>query len=309
MVFNKKIFLKWRRPNFITLKVNSRTKRTAVNKYDVLIREYLITHKSLSLEKIGTLSLSSSVDYSDDTVENNRPPFTFEYDKRISTTNALVDFISERTGKKRTLIDSDLYSYFEQVREFLNIGKPFEIEGVGILKANKIGQYEFFLAEIKPARHDDEHHSHRKREKKIFNKQRSGGLLNVLAIIILLLILGTLGYWGYQYFNNKNYTENEAAPMVQQSVVTDSLPTTINDSTLINYIFDSSRSATGLNAKLNSLTRAGQNNIKVDTSAPGSLTMYRIYVQKNTRLSDTSVIKDSIQKVFQKNIRIEKAIY
>lgn len=281
-----------------------------MNKYDVLIREYLITHKILSLEKIGTLSLSSSVDYSENAENTNRPPFTFEYNKRVATTSELVDFISERTGKKRTLIDSDLYSYFEQVREFLNIGKPFEIEGVGILKANKIGHYEFYLAEIRPARNDDEQNGQRRNEKKYFIKQRSGGLLNVLAIIILLLILGTLGYWGYQYFNNKNYTaDSDSQVPVKQSIVTDSLPTIINDSTRVNYIFDSSRSSTGLNAKLKSLARTGRNDVLVDTSAPGTLTMYRMYVQRNTKLSDTALVKDSLQKVFQKNIRIEKAIY
>ena len=43
----------------------------------------------------------------------------------------------------KALASSDLCSYIELARQFLNIGKPFQIEGIGTLVRNKSGELEF----------------------------------------------------------------------------------------------------------------------------------------------------------------------
>ena len=68
---------------------------------------------------------------------------SFEQDPTIKEDMNLVIFIAEQSGKMKSLAAADLDSFLEQARQFLNIGKPFLLEGIGTLNKNKSGQLEF----------------------------------------------------------------------------------------------------------------------------------------------------------------------
>src|SRR6185295_19257267 len=62
----------------------------------------------------------------------------------------LVSYISSKSGKMKSLAESDLESHLQKVQQFLNISKPFTFEGIGTLVKVKHGEFEFNQGTIIP---------------------------------------------------------------------------------------------------------------------------------------------------------------
>jgi hypothetical protein len=103
-----------------------------------ILAQYLHEHKKLDLVGIGTFSLDPSLRRSVDP-HHATEGISFQNNTTVKDDEVLVSFISERTGKMKALASSDLGSYLELARQFLNIGKPFQIEGIGTLVKTKSG--------------------------------------------------------------------------------------------------------------------------------------------------------------------------
>ena len=110
-------------------------------KLAALIADYLYQQKKLTLAGIGTFSIDPSGRSSD--VQHPSEGISFEHNASVKDDDGLIGFISTETGKMRTLASSDLSSYIELGLQFLNIGKPLQIEGIGTLVKNKTGELEF----------------------------------------------------------------------------------------------------------------------------------------------------------------------
>ena len=112
-----------------------------------LLAEFLYTHKKLQLAGIGIFLFEGTIDPLDETSrngKNNSPAgISFESNSSLPEDRELINFISKQTGKMKALASSDLQSYMESVTEFLNIGNPFQIEGIGTLVKIKHGQFIF----------------------------------------------------------------------------------------------------------------------------------------------------------------------
>lgn len=111
-------------------------------KLAALLAEYLYQQKRLNLAGIGTFLLDPSARTNPDS-QHLSEGITFEHNASVKPDDNLVDFISAETGKMKTLASSDLASYVELGLQFLNIGKPLQIEGIGTLVKNKGGELEF----------------------------------------------------------------------------------------------------------------------------------------------------------------------
>ncbi len=109
-----------------------------MNLYEQYISEFLTEYKEVSLEKIGVIK---TLGYQN--TETQSVPVDFTFDKKAITSPELVDFISTKTGKSKMLIASDLESHLTQAREFINIGKTYQIINAGFIKKNNAGSYEF----------------------------------------------------------------------------------------------------------------------------------------------------------------------
>jgi len=115
-------------------------------KLEHLIVQQLFRNKKVSLQNIGTFYLADGValpaedDKSFVLPENS---VRFEFDKRANRDDDFIGFIMEKTGKMRPLATSDLESFTLFTRQFINIGKPIPIEGLGVLQKNQEGNYEF----------------------------------------------------------------------------------------------------------------------------------------------------------------------
>ena len=111
-------------------------------KLAALLAEYLYQKKQLNLAGIGTFSFDPSARTNSD-AQHPSEGISFEHNASVKDDDNLVVFISAETGKMRTLASSDLASYIELGLQFLNIGKPLQIEGIGTLVKNKNGSLEF----------------------------------------------------------------------------------------------------------------------------------------------------------------------
>lgn len=111
-------------------------------KLAALLAEYLYQKKQLNLAGIGTFSFDPSARINSNT-QHPSEGIIFEHNASVKDDDNLIVYISAETGKMKTLASSDLASYVELGLQFLNIGKPLQIEGIGTLVKNKAGELEF----------------------------------------------------------------------------------------------------------------------------------------------------------------------
>jgi len=115
-------------------------------KIEQLIVQHLYNNKKVTLQDIGTFMLTGDLQMQ---LENDKEfsmpenAVSFEVNKRAQQDEELVNFIVTQTRKIKPLASSDLESYTLLAKQFLNIGKPFPIEGLGVLLKNQSGEYEF----------------------------------------------------------------------------------------------------------------------------------------------------------------------
>lgn len=118
-----------------------------VVKIPSLLAQYLYNFKQLDLPGIGTFVLDNSAISS---LQNTKQRQTIlegvSFVNKPTTTKesaGIIEFIAEKTGKMKSLASSDLESHLQLALQFLNMGKPYLFEGIGILTKMKTGEYEF----------------------------------------------------------------------------------------------------------------------------------------------------------------------
>lgn len=180
-------------------------------KIEHLIAQYLYINKKVTLQDIGVFYLSENItiptDQDKDTVLPDNA-ITFEYNTKSIQDEGLIDYIVQQTRKIKPLATSDLESFTILGRQFMNIGKPLPIEGLGILQKNQHGDYEFIQGhtvnsklEAAPAALKE------KNEKEVVfttpprKPNSKGGVL--AALIIFLLVAGAVAFY-FVYNNNKS---------------------------------------------------------------------------------------------------------
>ena len=107
-----------------------------------LLAQYLYDQKKLDLPGIGIFLLDPSARTSTD-AQHFSEGISFEHNAAVKEDEVLISYITAQTGKMKTLASSDLSSYIELGIQFLNIGKPFQIEGIGTLVKSKSGEFLF----------------------------------------------------------------------------------------------------------------------------------------------------------------------
>lgn len=105
-----------------------------------LLANYLYREKRLNLAGIGSFFLDKNIQ---NDLRSSSEGISFRYDTSIKEDEGLINYIASETGKMKSLASSDLSSYLELARQFLNIGKPFQFEGIGTLVKHKNEQLEF----------------------------------------------------------------------------------------------------------------------------------------------------------------------
>ncbi len=190
-------------------------------KLEQLIVQYLYQNKSVSLQEIGNFHIAPEVIIPLDSDKDFQLPadaITYEYNLKALADEGLVDFIVQKTRKIRPLAASDLESYTSLNKQFLNIGKPLIIDGLGTLQKNQIGKYEFSQsslfntkteaqpAEIKEKANEEISFSTPKKTASGNNKNKSW----LVIFILLFFILGAVAliyYWNMPKKETADETE------------------------------------------------------------------------------------------------------
>lgn len=99
-----------------------------------LLAEYLYQNKTLILPSIGSFELNPAVNVYE-TKEDSWPEdaITFTQNNNAVADDNFVSYLVQHSGKMKPLALSDLDSYISNGIQFLNIGKPFTLKGIGAL--------------------------------------------------------------------------------------------------------------------------------------------------------------------------------
>ncbi len=294
-------------------------------KVEHLIVQHLYKTKSVTLQGIGTIHLDPAVHIPDEGDRNTDIPenaFSFEYNLRAGEDPALIDFVVQQTRKIKPLASADLESYTILAKQFLNIGKPLTIEGIGTLLKNQSGVYEFTAGHfISPKVTEEIPKQLKEKEEVPFSfeheapKQR-GVNKNLLLFLFIILFAGLAGM-GLYYFIFKNKSpkteivqeEQQQVPLPQDTITnkdtthtaaidsnqnTVAQTSVVKDSNNFKIVLKEYPSEAAVNKAFAKLTSYGHKLviIKIDSAK------YQLAMPFTTALSDTSRAKDSLKIFF-----------
>jgi hypothetical protein len=186
-------------------------------KTEQLIVQYLYTNKEVTLQDIGTFTISPEISIPAEGEKDTVLPadaIRFEYNPKATQDDGLINFIVEQTRKIRPLASSDLESFIILNKQFLNIGKPLIFEGMGTLQKTQKGDYSFtqaasshYIHEAAPVVVKENYNDNFTWSTPPKEKSQDGGKVAVIGLIAFILIGGGIAAY---YFINKN--KKEAIP-------------------------------------------------------------------------------------------------
>lgn len=287
---------------------------------------YLLLKRVLILQGIGTFYINDNVHIPSDVhTDVVLPPDSvrFEYDPKIGEDDDLINYIVKETKKIKPLVSADLDSYIMLGKQFLNIGKPFIIPGLGTLDKTQAVELQFIpgqyitpkIAAPKALKANEDEISSglfQDHERKLPpNYDRK--ILGVIAAIIVLLGLG----WAVYYFAfrpEKNtpvssVTESDSS-LAKKDTVKSSAPidTTAHVETKPDSTFNSGfdviinkdlRKAVA-RKKFDLLTKIGHPVMMTTTDS----VRFTILEHYSNPVADSSKILDSLKKFYGNKIAI-----
>jgi hypothetical protein len=300
-----------------------------MNHYDPFIQDFLSQYRSVSFEKIGHITIGNAQGV-------NESPVIFQYDKKAANTPELIKFVAEKTGKNKFLIESDLESYFELTRQFINIGKAYELEGLGFISLSKSGEYTFTPYEREgkeEQKASKKKHHNTYTTTQVEQKGTSRRFLMFVAFLIIVGVLGVIGWGTYKLFIEKGVNNtNDTIATSNTAIMPDTtatLPDTTaslkdtslnkdttnvagsdtaniinHDSASYKFIFERTYSLDRANNRIDELKIILSKDASYDSTHSDSSTVYRLFLKLKLPVADTAKMKDSLQRYFQHSIKI-----
>ena len=305
-------------------------------KMEQLIVQYLYSNKKVTLQDVGSFVISSDINIPVDSEKDTVLPenaIEFTYDPKAGVDEGLIDYIVANSRKIKPLATSDLESFISLNKQFLNIGKPLVMEGLGTLHKTQIGDYAFTQAGTSHVMLQD---APKVVTEKIIEKvsfatppKEKGGGINKKAIVAILgfVVLGALGLLAYYFISKKtndivseNVETSTAAKDTTNNVATNT--TTITDTSTAKKIKDSLSATRPVNTsdtnsfyivikeftdlalaqkRYTVLTNYGN---KLVLTSKDSIT-YKLRMPFKKPLTDTLRVKDSIAVFFQAKTYVE----
>jgi hypothetical protein len=290
-------------------------------KFDTLLAQYLYQHKKLNLPGIGIFEASGSLSMQEDSEKQKTPLEGISY-KNIPVQRAddeLIEFIKLHTGKMKPLAMSDLESYLALGKQFLNIGKPFYIEGIGTLSLSKQGKLDFTPGAYVSTKLEDPNldRSENKassiyEEDRVKHESTNNNIKRIILILGTLATLFLIGWAGYYLYtinaNNENAIPLQDQTQNEQNLLKDSLNRAAADS-LQKQANDSAAAASAspgqykfIIEKTNNKARAlrryrnlHDNGSKIQIQSPDSVN-FILYYSLPAMAKDTARIKDSLNR-------------
>ncbi len=282
-------------------------------KIEQVLVQHLLSSKKITLQGIGIFSLDSSVSLPADSDKGIVIPdraITFEYNPKVGEDVELVSAIVKYTKKIHPLASADLDSFLMLGRQFLNIGKPFTIEGLGTLDKAQSGELVFLPGQfITPRIEAPKALKENEAEEKsgLFpdydSEVKSHTARNVIIIIAIILGLATAAYY-FLFKKNETGDVSETQPLQtntdtvavkKDSVITQPLATT-TDGYTFKIVFKETINEAEAEKALGKYKQLGHKVIMYTTDS----LLYKVAEPYKLPLSDTTYIKDSLNKYFYK---------
>lgn len=287
-------------------------------KIEQLLVQHFYNTREVTLQGIGTFILSPDFILPGENEKDLVMPenaISFTYNARAAEDEALIGYIVQQTRKIKPLAAADLDSYLVLGKQFLNIGKPFRIEGLGKLEKNQLGQYEFTQGNFSGSKketpaplslrekdsEDDISFAAKARQSAIPKK----GLL-IAAVALTIIMLSAVSW--YFFIRKKPATEQSAlqTPVAQNDTVTqnDLVDTTLNkkitvsappkDAYSFKIVFKETNNKAIAVDKMNNMVARGHKVIMYTSDSVN----YKLAEPFNLPLGDTTRIKDSLNKYY-----------
>lgn len=309
------------------------------NHISVLIHDFLVERKEISLEKIGNLQLKQSTVTTED--GQTFPEVAFVYDKTASTTPDFIDFAAEREHKNKAIIKSDIDYFLDENRQLMNIGTGvLMILGLGYIHSLKTGGYSFSQQSI--SGFSDSNVRKKVMSGDIYDRtldgntndlpplqfntkssSRSSGQANILAIVIILLVLGSLGFGIYYFLNHAKMKPSEETLANSADTARADASTTVKPETQTNsiaskptedkpaasqdiykFVFEVTKDPVRARSRIAKLKGFGDK-VEYDSVNTTEGLYFRLY-SPVPKTADTTKAKDSLFRYFQKPIQIAK---
>lgn len=313
-----------------------------MNKYDAFIHDYLIQHQQVTLEKIGLLHVAGDQKLPEHGT-NAAPVVQFTFDRKAETDPLLLDFIAERSVKNRALVASDLSSYLEQVRQFINIGKPYIIPGIGAIFMVKNIGYEFsqqsgasFVASPMIPVSTTEHYI--EADPAESGRIRRKNSLAGLAFVVLVLVIGGIGWGIYNRMSNNKApetTQSETSPEATapeddtladstatattspaadtpapdaNAATTATAPQSVAPGTPRSYkfVFETTASPDRARARIAQLQSFGDPAYYDSTKLSDNTYQYRLFLKHDMNIEDSTKVKDSLSMYLDRKVSLAK---
>ena len=291
-------------------------------KIEQLIVQHLYKNKSVTLQGIGTIHLNPSVIIPTGNEKDFVMPehaFTFEYNLKAPEEESLIEFIVQQTRKIKPLATSDLESYSILAKQFLNIGKPLVIQGIGTIQKNQEGIYEFIQGNFVSTKMEDSPKQiTEKAEEPISFEHESikNNNKKYLAALLGILVLGIVGaaLYYFLFYTKPAATESIPEPVAQTNTAVDSVKTdttaqiktdTINtvapppvavktDGNNFKIVIKEYKSEIAANKALARLSKYSQRLVVIKRDS----TTYQLAMPFTTPLTDTTHARDSLRVFF-----------
>ena len=297
-----------------------------------LLAHYFYTNKRLDLPGIGTFLLNNSISIEQDNNKQSKNVLlegvSFESNPSIKKPSEdLIQYISSHSARIKPLATADLDSFLGLAIQFINIGKPFLIEGIGSLTKINSGGFTFtpgqvlteklndYLAMDAPAiasrEADDDY-------KRIFYPDKPK-MQWKKPIAILLVVMGiVLAIWGGYTIYKRTSEANEAneTNLSDNNAIKEAVPLTDTTMAQKDSVIETAQKIPDGNTKFileiadqkKSLQRFNklktyQWNVQLETKDSLS---YKIFMLLPVAAADTSRVLDSLSRLIGKKVYIER---
>ncbi|MFT4203698.1 MAG: hypothetical protein QM610_07245 [Chitinophagaceae bacterium] len=302
------------------------------NNISILLHDFLLENKEISLEKIGHLHLKPSTVTTED--GQTFPEVEFVYGKTAVTSPGFIDFLAEREHKSRVIVQSDVDYFLEENRQLMNIGTSvLSIPGLGYLHSLQTGGYGFSQqpttgfrdGEIRKKVLTDDIYDRTldagtdQRPPINYKKTSSKSMqANVLGFVIILLVLGGIGFGIYYFLNQTSIKPEEQTlantadtgnAIVDKPTTAETVPDKSNrnvagDQDFYKFVFEITKDAERAHLRIAKLKAYGDK-VAYDSVNTTEGLYFRLYAPIS-KTADTTKAKDSLFRYFQKPIQIAK---
>lgn len=275
------------------------------------LTDYLLQHKTLSMEKIGTISINNPVEASESGEQAG--PNIFVFDKKAATSEGLYAYIAELQQKNPSIVRADVDSFIEESRQLMNIGsRAMHFQGVGYIYSDKNQGYK--LSKYSPVGFREtlpagtgEDNSLNKMPNYNYRYQRSNNGMKVFLYFIILVLLAGIGYFIYSMMHERAANAIEEQPIAHSETVQDTVAgqAPVAKNNVSKFIIETTPHINRVTSRTAQLTKYGHN-ILVDTVDINGAKSYKIYFPITLQNpADTSKIKDSLSRYFGRKVVME----